>query len=135
MKILLSIKPIFADLIFSGEKCYEYRKSVYRNQSVKTVIVYATRPVAKIIGEFDVSGIVAGEPSDLWDRTQERSGISKEFFELYFEGRKSAFAIEIGAVRRYEKPIDPDSIFENFTAPQSYMYIDGIPGRSDFAVA
>lgn len=135
MKILLSIKPVFADLIFTGEKGYEYRKSVYKNRDVKTVVVYATRPVAKIIGEFDISAIVAGAPTEIWRRTRDKSGISKEFFESYFEGRKSAFALKIGAVRRYDEPIDPETIFEKFTAPQSYMYIDGLPDEPSAVAA
>ena len=40
MKVLLSIKPEFADKIFNGTKKYEFRKSIFKNKDVDTVVVY-----------------------------------------------------------------------------------------------
>ena len=34
MKVLLSIKPEYVDKIFSGEKRYEYRKSMFKNKNI-----------------------------------------------------------------------------------------------------
>lgn len=124
MKVLLSIKPEFADKIFSGEKTYEFRKSVFRNRNVKTVVVYATRPVAQIIGEFDVLSVVSDSPDRLWNITEEGAGISREFFEEYFAGRSCAFALKIGNATLYDTPVEPSDLIENFTAPQSYMYVE-----------
>ena len=53
MKVLLSIKPEFADKIFNGTKKYEYRRSIFKKKEVKTVVVYASSPIQKIIGEFE----------------------------------------------------------------------------------
>ena len=62
MKVLLSIKPEYAEKIFSGEKRYEFRKAVFKNQLIQTVVVYATMPVGKIIGEFNIKQILKDEP-------------------------------------------------------------------------
>lgn len=57
MRVLLSINPQYADKIFSGEKIYEYRRNIFKNTDVKIVLVYATSPIKKIIGEFYIEKI------------------------------------------------------------------------------
>ena len=52
MRVLLSIKPEFVEKIFSGEKLYEYRKAMFKNVNVSSVVIYSTMPVGKIVGEF-----------------------------------------------------------------------------------
>ena len=44
MKVLLSIKPEFANKIFEGTKRFEFRKSIFKKE-VKTVVVYASSPL------------------------------------------------------------------------------------------
>jgi predicted transcriptional regulator len=129
MKVLLSIKPEFAERIFDGTKRYEFRKAVYANRAVQTVVVYVTQPVGRIVGEFDVDGIVEAAPECLWAETHAHAGITRDFFDTYFEGRGRAFAIQVGEVRRYDTPLVPGDVIANFTAPQSYMYVDDRLGR------
>lgn len=130
MKVLLSIKPEFAERIFDGTKRFEFRRSVFRDRSVRTVVLYVTQPVGMIVGEFDVAGIITSTPDGLWQRTWEHAGISREFFDSYFEGRESAYAIEVADVRRFAAPIEPGLAIENFTPPQSYMYVSDDLGRA-----
>ena len=124
MKVLLSIKPEFTQRIFEGTKRYEFRKAVYANRAVQTVVVYVTQPVGRIIGEFDVDGIVEATPGCLWVETHAYAGITRDLFDAYFEGLDRAFAIRVGETRRYDTPLVPTDVIENFTAPQSYMYVD-----------
>ena len=123
MKALLSIKPQFAEKIFSGEKKFEYRKVVFAQKNVKTIVVYATMPVGKIIGEFSFDEILELTPSELWAKTKDFSGVEKQFYDKYFEGRTKAFAIKIKKVTLYETPINPYDSKEKFTPPQSFSYI------------
>ena len=58
MKILLSIKPEFVEEIFSGRKKFEYRKAIFTNKKVTSVIVYSTMPVGKIVGEFTIEEVL-----------------------------------------------------------------------------
>ena len=51
--ILLSIKPEFSEKIFNETKKYEFRKRVARKK-VEKIVVYATSPVKKIVGEVEV---------------------------------------------------------------------------------
>ncbi len=68
MKVLMSIKPEFAERIFNGEKEFEFRKRVFK-WDVKTVVVYASYPICKLIGEFEVGGILSGDPQFIWSST------------------------------------------------------------------
>ncbi|MHB0673525.1 ASCH domain-containing protein [Roseomonas mucosa] len=120
----MSIKPEFAERIFDGTKRYEFRKAVYANRAVQTVVVYVTQPVGRIVGEFDVDGIVEAAPECLWAETHAHAGVTRDFFDAYFEGRDRAFAIQVGEVRLYDAPLVPGDVIANFTAPQSYMYVD-----------
>ena len=123
MKVLLSIKPEFVQEIFTGKKKYEYRKVIF-TRSVDKVVVYSTKPVGMIVGEFTVENILNDTPSTLWDQTHKDSGITKDFFDQYFEGRTHGYALKISSPRLYEEPINPFELFKAFTAPQSFKYID-----------
>lgn len=123
MRVLLSINPEHVENIFSGIKTYEFRRKVFARKDVTTVVVYCTMPIGKIVGEFDIEAILSDDPFNLWKRTEHGSGISKQFFDRYFDGRELAFALKIGEVRVYDEYIDPNDVLENFTPPQSYMYM------------
>ena len=122
MRVLLSIKPEYANKIFSGEKKFEFRKRIFKNLEVQTVMVYSTMPVGRIIGEFSIKHIHQNSPKYIWDKTKRFSGIDEDFFNEYYDGRDLAFAIEVDKPVLYEEPINPKEENANFTAPQSFMY-------------
>ena len=122
MKVLLSIKPEFAWKIFNGEKKYEYRKQIFK-KNVSSVVVYCTRPLAKIIGEFYIDDILSGTPAELWEKTSSFSGITRSFYKSYFRACEEAYALKIGKTILYNVPIDPSDIFGKFFPPQSFRYL------------
>ncbi|EDU3846312.1 ASCH domain-containing protein [Salmonella enterica subsp. enterica serovar Essen] len=123
MKVLLSIKPEFAESILEGEKRFEFRKTIFRNKEVKTVVIYATMPVGKVIGEFDIAEIISSEPSELWNSTKKYAGITRCFFDAYFSEKSRAFAIAVKNPKRYEKPISLSELLPGAVPPQSFRYI------------
>ena len=122
MKVLLSIKPEFAEKIFEGTKKYEFRRSVFKDQNVKTVVVYASSPVQRVIGEFEIDFIINDEPKQLWRLTKDYSGISKSLFFNYFRNKEKGYAIKIKKTKKYDKSL---SLKDDFKAspPQSFMYL------------
>lgn len=122
MRVLLSIKPEFVEKIFSGEKKYEFRKSIFK-RDIDTVVVYSTMPEGKIVGEFKIETIIAGRPDNLWEETKDSAGISSVFFQKYFLNRLEGYAIKILNPELYDEPIDPKIAYESFHAPQSFCYI------------
>lgn len=124
MKVLLSIKPEYVEQIFNGKKKYEYRKSLFKRSDIKVVVVYATKPVGKVIGEFEIDEIIEDGPNELWEQTKEYSGINKKDYMSYFNERDKGFAIAIKRINRYDIPLDLVDISKDIkVAPQSFRYI------------
>ncbi len=123
MKVLLSIKPEYVSKILSGEKKYEFRKAVFKDPSVRTVVIYATLPVGKVVGEFEIGSILSGSPDSLWRKTRNFSGITRKFFDQYFADRDTAHAIEVKSVVEYEQPIELESLLPHKHPPQSFCYL------------
>lgn len=65
MKVVLSIKPEFAFKIFDGTKKFEFRKSIFKNVKIKSVIVYASSPIQQVIGEFEIDEVLNYDLSTL----------------------------------------------------------------------
>lgn len=122
MKVLLSIKPEFAEKIFNGSKKYEFRRSLFKNPDVKTIVVYASSPLQRVIGEFTIDKIINEDITKLWEKTKEFSGISENFFFEYFNNKEKGYAIQIKEAKRYKESLCIKKDY-NATPPQSFMYI------------
>ncbi|WP_299550988.1 ASCH domain-containing protein [Seonamhaeicola sp.] len=122
MRVLLSIKPEFAFKIFDGIKKFEFRKVIFKKPEIKTVIVYASSPVKRVIGEFEIDDIITSSPKDLWETTKLQSGITEDFFYEYFANREIAHAIKIKETKKYNQPLCIKEDFNVFP-PQSYVYL------------
>jgi predicted transcriptional regulator len=124
MKVLLSIKPEFAFKIFEGNKRYEFRKAIFKREGITKVIVYASAPISKVIGEFDIAEIIHDELERLWQETNRYAGIDEDYFYQYFAKRETGYAIKICQARLYE---DELCIRQHFglTPPQSFAYVNG----------
>jgi predicted transcriptional regulator len=126
MKVLLSIKPEFAEKIFDGTKRVEFRRSIFTSNIIKNVVVYSSSPVQKIIGEFEIEEILKGSPEYLWDKTSNEAGISKLFFDQYFNGKGMGYAIRIKSVTKYSYPICLQMDLNIARPPQSFQYLPNI---------
>ncbi len=123
MRVLLSIKPEFANSILNGERKFEFRRRIFKDKNVKTIVIYATQPVGRVIGEFEVGEIIESKPVDLWHSTKKHAGITKDFFESYFMGRNVGFAISVENPKRYDEPILLKDFLPGAIPPQSYRYV------------
>ena len=121
----MSIKPQFIEKIRRGEKKFEFRRVLPRCQEVDTIIVYASKPVGKVVGEMIVGDFLTYPTDELWEWTKEKSGLTREEFFDYFHGKQNAHAIEIKSYRDYEQPIPLDVLIHGKTPPQSYCYLSG----------
>lgn len=119
--IILPIKPVFADQILSGEKKYEYRKRLCKKE-VKKIYIYATAPIKKIIGEVGVVNKISMDKEKLWQETQKYAGVTKKFYDQYFEHQDCAYAYRLGEVKQYRFPVALDSIGIEYV-PQSFIYV------------
>ena len=123
MKVLMSIKPPFVQKIFSGQKRWEYRRVIFK-RPVHTVVVYASTPSRRIVGEFMIDAIITDTVDELWHRTGPESGMSYDEFLAYFHGLERGYAIRIGPLTRYPTAVDPWVADNRFHPPQSFRYVE-----------
>ncbi len=121
-KILLSINPEYVERILNKTKLFEYRTKVAK-KDIKSILIYCTSPIKMVVAEVKIKSILCDTPDNLWERTKEFSGISKQFFDEYFENREIAYAYELGEILEYKNP-KPLKDFGIKSAPQSFVYID-----------
>lgn len=119
--ILLSIKPEYANKILSGTKKYEFRKHLAQGD-INKIIIYATSPEMKIIGEVEVLGTLSMKKTPLWEKTKSEAGISREKYREYFRDSNIANAYVLGKAIKYDeyKSLNDFGISQ---APQSFVYI------------
>lgn len=123
MKVLLSVFPEFAERILDGTKRFEYRKASPKRQEARIVVLYATLPVGRVVGEFEIRQVLREHPNRLWAMTAKGSGISREYFDAYFEGRSDAYALEVQNPTRYAESLPLIEVSGSSTPPQSFQYL------------
>ena len=123
--VIIPIKPEYLNKIITGEKDYEFRRKIWKQQDlVKKVYLYATSPVQKIKGCFIIDKILKGTPEALWQHCQDNAGISKEKFFEYYNGCALGFAIRIGMIEIYHLGKELSELIPDCkTPPQNFMYI------------
>lgn len=121
MKVLLSIRPEYVTAILNGKKSYEFRRVIF-TKPVDTVLIYATRPIGKVVGEFRVENIITDDVCNLWSNMKEQSGMDENTFFSYFQGRSKGHAIKIGAIRKYRLPYCPKEK-HGIAPPQCFAYL------------
>lgn len=122
MKVLMSIKPKYVNAIFDKTKKFEFRRNIPK-KNVESIIIYATKPIGKIVGEFNIDRIIIDNPKELWNKTKDYSGINEKDFFKYFKDKDIGYTIKIGELLKYKEEIEPTEIIPNFKAPQSFMYL------------
>lgn len=124
--LLMSIKPEYAEMLFSGRKTVELRRVRPAVRGGDWVLVYASSPRKALLGAFQVECVVEAHPGEIWERLGAQTGISHEAFHDYFEGSLSGVAIHVGETVRFAEPPSLDKIRESipgFHPPQCYSYL------------
>ena len=119
--LLISIKPEYVHRILSGEKKYEFRRTIFK-RDVEKIFIYSTSPEMKIVGYFEYDGVVEDTPINLWERFHDCSGIPEEDFFDYYKGKDTGYAIRIGKLHVFDESFDVKNL-EKFRAPQSFQYV------------
>lgn len=121
--VLISVHPRFANLIVSGEKRIEFRRS-WTKEEVRSLVIYATAPVMRVVAVASVKGVVQHSPSRLWEVAKEfGGGLTRDELRSYFSGRSLGYGIQLGAVARVKEPFSLASAISTFRPPQSFRYL------------
>lgn len=119
---LFSIRPHYANALLDGTKRVEFRRTALPTD-VTRVVIYATAPVQRIVGSFEVAGVDQTPPGEAWTAYREVGGIAKQAFDRYYEGAASAFVIQARNPVRLHTPLRLSDLSESIRPPQSFMYL------------
>jgi predicted transcriptional regulator len=131
--LLLSIKPQYAEKIFSGEKTVELRRTRPRLEDGDLVLVYTSSPRCALTGAFVVANVVTDTPEVIWRKYGSKAEIERTAFDAYYEGAKSASAIGIERAWTFDRAVTLNELrrrMKGFHPPQSYRYLAGATASS-----
>ncbi len=124
--LLLSLKPRFADLVFSGLKTAELRRRIARCAVNRDVFVYVSSPVRELRGGFRVEHVWEGSPESVWEQVSDLARVGKGDFDAYYGKRRIAYALKITDVWLCQTPASLENLrteLEDFVVPQSWRYV------------
>jgi predicted transcriptional regulator len=125
--LLITIRPRFAEMIFSGSKTVELRRVCPKISAGDLALVYVSSPAKEVQGFFEVGKVVSASPTDLWRRVGKQSGISEQEFLDYFHEKTQAHALVIRRVWKLPVPLRLTALRQRkggFRPPQSFHYLD-----------
>ena len=123
--IMLSIKPKYAQAILLGKKNWEFRRNTgHEFKHNNRIYLYATAPISKVVGYFEIGFIWHGGVEKVWKEVTgtlfSDPGITEDELKAY---AKYGY---VEAIKVFDpvsiKPL-PLSAFGIKSAPQSYAYI------------
>lgn len=117
---VFALRPEWADLILSGAKTVEIRRS-RMSRMIGRMLVYRTG-TGLIVGEVRVKGMHAAMPDVIWRKYGPASGLSKEEFDEYAKGADRLYAYRLENPIRYGKPKTLSKVGLK-RAPQSWCYL------------
>lgn len=124
--LVLSLRPHYADLVFTGSKRAELRRRFAAGAEGWHVFVYVTSPVRVLRGGFRVEQVWKGTPKELWGKVSRIAGVEKAIFDAYYEGKEIAYALKIHDVWEFCEPPGLAELRQElgqFIVPQSWRYV------------
>ncbi len=127
--MLVSIRPIYADKILSGEKTIELRRRFPEFDVIgSSVLIYSTSPVQAIVGHARIVDVHRLKIEEIWRKFSGQACIARQDFVRYFQGVDEGFAIQLGGVGKFDRPLTAVDLREEYGVypPQSYRYVDDL---------
>lgn len=120
---LLSVHPRFARALLAGEKGVELRRTHF-SRDLSHVVLYATAPVKRIVGWFEVAGVDRATPEAIWTGHGRHSGLTREEFLSYYRGKQLGTVIRVRSATPLARPA-PLSAVGAARPPQGIQYLPG----------
>jgi predicted transcriptional regulator len=124
--IILSIKNKYAAKILSGDKLYEFRGWIWKEQ-VRYVYIYSSGVTKQIVARFEVTSIDCDTPLNIWQKYQNYTGVTKEEFFKYVDSFNydKIYSVKVDNLEILEedKYINLD-LLKLKNAPQRFKYLN-----------
>lgn len=118
--VIISIKPQYAEAIISGKKTVELRRRIPTIVIGARLWIYATKPIAAIIGYVTLDSLMKEQLEKLWEFCGKHSGLDRCAFDTYFDDVQHGIGMFVSEATKIE-PIDISTlrgIREGFHPPQ-----------------
>lgn len=135
-RVLLSLKPRFANAILDGTKTVELRRIRPRIEIPTEALLYASSPISAFVGTCHVVDVLDYTPNGLWRLRGVESSVSYADFCDYFDGCERAFGLVLTNPERLSTRVslrDVRVAWNGFQPPQSFRYLSR--SRSDEVIA
>ena len=119
---LLSIHPEYVELMATGKKKVEFRRTRFLRR-LTHVVVYSTSPERRLAGYFEVEEVDIDSPDLISRKYRDKGGVSVEALSRYMENASHAVAIIMGDFHQFSENIRLDDIGIT-SPPQSFRYLD-----------
>ena len=126
---IISLKPRYARLVLSGDKTVELRNRIVKLKPGTLIWIYATRPMARIVGVAEVELVVHAGPAEIWRRFGEDICVDRSGFDSYI-GRERVSALVLGAVEELGGVMTLDRIRRSVRAFQPPQFYARVPAGS-----
>jgi len=120
--VLMSIRPRFAKVIYSGAKQHEFRRTRVNLHKGDRVLIYESAPVSLVTGEFGVGNVSWGSPSELL--SHERNSEARTDAYRYLFGASLATSIKIMKPLQWKRPRKLGELLPTCHPPQSYCFVE-----------
>lgn len=123
--ILMSIRPRYAQMILDGHKTVEIRRTHIQCKAGDLVIMYASSPFKRIVGQFTIEQVIYDSCKAVWEKCGDRTGLSEPEYTQYVAGKGEVSAIVISTVHENRNGLSHEQLRLKLgiLAPQSYIYI------------
>ena len=120
--LLISLRPRFAQAIYSGEKKFELRRTSPKGR-VGRVFIYETAPVSAITGFFEATSVRHRNKRQVWTELGDHLSLQKSEFDEYLKDRELAVTIGVGNPVRLGRPVHLQEALGSPEAPQSFRFL------------
>lgn len=117
--IFIPIKPEYCHQILIGNKTWEFRKKIPK-EPIEKMVIYSSGNEGVIRAIANVDRIISGKPEEIWEITQESSGIERDRYSEYFQSCDIAYAIKLGKI---SPTIAAKPSYFGIKVPQSFCYL------------
>lgn len=114
---MIALRPQYWDMYRDGSKIWELRKVTHSPRCVDGLVIYATAPVSRIVGEVDLVSTHSGYLDQMWTLVKGACGITRDQYDLYYRDQEIAIAYRIGDVYEYAPSLGV------LFPPQGYRYL------------
>lgn len=114
---MIPLHPQYWDMYRDGSKIWELRKVTHSPRCVDGLVIYATAPVSRVVGEVDLVSYHTGYVDDVWHVVKDGCGITREQYDLYYRNQEMAIAYRLGNVYEYIPSLGV------LFPPQGYRYL------------